>query len=49
MTIPGLTPAVLAQIKQGRPWTSKEQFEQQIGKAANAREAARLWRFLVIQ
>jgi DNA uptake protein ComE-like DNA-binding protein len=47
-TIPGLTPATLSAIKQGRPWT-KEKFEQQIGKAANAKEAARLWRFMVVQ
>jgi DNA uptake protein ComE-like DNA-binding protein len=48
-TIPGLTPALLGSIKQGRPWTSKEQFEQQIGKASNPKEAARLSRFFVIQ
>jgi len=48
-TIPGLTPALLGSIKQGRPWTSKEQFEQQIGKASTPKEASRLWRFFVIQ
>ncbi len=49
MTIPGMTSSLLGQVKQGRPWASQEQFEQQIGKAANSKEAARIWRFLVIQ
>ena len=49
LTIPGMTPAMLARIKQGRPWSSKEQFEQQISKGADPKEAARLSRFLVTQ
>ena len=49
MTIPGLTAALVGQIKQGRPWSSKEQFATSIGKATNAKEAARIWRFLVTQ
>jgi DNA uptake protein ComE-like DNA-binding protein len=49
MTIPGLTPAVVAQLKQGRPYASKEQLEQQLAKASNAKDAARIGRFLVIQ
>lgn len=44
MTIPGMTAARVAQIKQGRPWT-KASFEQKIG----APEATRLWRYFVVQ
>ena len=46
-TVPGMTAAVVGQIKQGRPWKTAEQFQQQIGKT-DAKEAARLWRFFVI-
>jgi DNA uptake protein ComE-like DNA-binding protein len=49
MTIPGVTAATVAQIKAARPVASKEQFEQKVGAAASAKEAARLWRFFVLQ
>lgn len=48
MTIPGMTTALLGQIKAGRPYASKEAFAQKMG-AANAKEAGRVWRFLVVQ
>ena len=49
MTIPGATAATVAQIKQARPVSSKEQFATQVGRTAGAKEAARLWRFFVLQ
>lgn len=47
MTIPGLTAATLARIKQGRPYASKDAFEQKMAGGSDAREAARISRFLV--
>jgi DNA uptake protein ComE-like DNA-binding protein len=49
LSIPGMTQGRLAEIKQNRPWKSKDQFDQAIGKSAGAKEAARLWRFMVIE
>ena len=49
MTIPGVTAATVAQIKQARPVSSKEQFDTKVGGTAGAKEAARLWRFFVLQ
>ena len=49
MTIPGMTPKTLGAIKQGRPWKTREQFATDVAKASNAKEAGRVWRYLVIQ
>lgn len=49
MTIPGVTAATVGQIKQARPVSSKAGFEQSVGRSAGAKEAARLWRFFVLQ
>ncbi len=49
MTIPGMTAATLAKLKQGRPYASKEAFEQAMAKGADAKEAARISRFVVFQ
>jgi DNA uptake protein ComE-like DNA-binding protein len=46
-TIPGVTAAVLGQIKQGRPYASQQEFAQKLG--GEAKEAARIGRFLVFQ
>ena len=48
MTIPGMTAKTLADLKKARPYASKAQFETEMGKAAGAKEAARLSRYLVI-
>ena len=51
MTIPGMTARMLREFKEYRPWTSKAQFDKEIGKylTQNPGELARLWRFVTIQ
>ncbi|MGD0907059.1 MAG: hypothetical protein ABSA96_05730 [Candidatus Acidiferrales bacterium] len=49
LTIPGLDTRVLLELKKSRPWKSKDQFEQEIGKAVGPKEAIRLSRYVVIQ
>jgi len=48
MTIPMLTPAILKAIKDGQPWSSADQLEAAIAKATNAKDAARIRRYLVV-
>ncbi|MEZ5319772.1 MAG: hypothetical protein R2752_20390 [Vicinamibacterales bacterium] len=48
MTIPGMTPRMLREFKEYRPWKTKEQFDREIGKYVGPAETARLWRFVVI-
>ena len=45
------TPRWIREFKEYRPWTSKEQFEREIGKyvRANPREVSRLWRYVTIK
>lgn len=45
-TIPGLGPRMLREFKEYRPWTGPEHFRREIGKYVNAKEVARLERFL---
>jgi DNA uptake protein ComE-like DNA-binding protein len=47
-TIPGVG-RMVREFKEYRPWKTKEQFEKEIGKYVNAREVARLWRYVVIE
>ena len=47
MTIPGMTAATVARLKQGRPYATKEAFEQAMARGSDAKEAARISRFLV--
>lgn len=58
MTSQSLTPEQLKELyvqrmvrefKEYRPWTTKEQFEKEIGKYVGAKEVARLWRYVVIE
>jgi DNA uptake protein ComE-like DNA-binding protein len=49
LTVPGMNPAMLQALKKSRPWKSQEQFAMEIGKTAGPKEAARLWRYFVIQ
>jgi DNA uptake protein ComE-like DNA-binding protein len=48
MSIPGVGPRMVREFKEYRPWTSKAQFDKEIGKYVDAKETARLWRFFVI-
>jgi len=49
LSIPGAGNRMVREFKEYRPWKSKEQFEKEIGKYVNAREVARLWRYVVIE
>ena len=48
LSIPGTGQRMLREFKEYRPWKTKEQFEKEIGKYVNAKEVARLWRYVVI-
>jgi DNA uptake protein ComE-like DNA-binding protein len=49
MTIPGVGKRMAHEFEEYRPWKTQAQFEKEIGKYVNAREVARLWRYVVIQ
>jgi DNA uptake protein ComE-like DNA-binding protein len=49
LSIPGAGRRMVREFKEYRPWTSKAQFEKEIGKYVDAKEVARLWRYVVIQ
>jgi len=45
-TIPGFGPRMLREFKEYRPWTSRAQFDKEIGKYVSTKEVARLAGFL---
>ena len=49
LTIPGAGPRMLKEFKEYRPWKSWAQFDKEIGKYVDAKEVARLKRYLVIE
>ena len=49
LSIPGAGPRMVREFKEYRPWKSKAQFDKEIGKYVDAKETARLWRYVVIQ
>jgi DNA uptake protein ComE-like DNA-binding protein len=49
LSIPGAGPRMVREFKEYRPWKTREQFEKEIGKYVGATEAARLWRYVVLQ
>jgi DNA uptake protein ComE-like DNA-binding protein len=49
LSIPGTGPRMVRELKEYRPWKTKEQFEKEIGKYVGATEVTRLWRYVVIQ
>lgn len=49
LTIPGLGPRMLREFKEYRPYDGIERFRREIGKYVNAREVARLERYVVIK
>ena len=49
LTIPGAGPRMLREFKEYRPWKSWWQFDKEIGKYVDAKEVARLKRYLVIE
>jgi DNA uptake protein ComE-like DNA-binding protein len=48
LTIPGVGKRMLGEFKEYRPWKTKAQFDKEIGKYVDAKETARLWRYVVI-
>ena len=48
LTIPGVGPRMVGEFKEYRPWKSWEQFDKEIGKYVDAKEVARLKRYLAI-
>ena len=49
LSIPGLGNRMLREFKEYRPYKSMEQFRKEIGKYVNAKELARLERYVTIQ
>jgi DNA uptake protein ComE-like DNA-binding protein len=49
LTIPGVGPKMVHEFKEYRPWKTQAQFEKEIGKYVDAKEVARLWRYMAIQ
>ncbi len=47
-TIPGLGPRMLREFKEYRPYRNIEQFRKEIGKYVNAKEVARLERYVTL-
>jgi radical SAM superfamily enzyme with C-terminal helix-hairpin-helix motif len=48
-TIPNLPAKMIREFNEYRPWKTKAQFDKEIGKYVDAKETARLWRFMVIK
>ena len=49
LSIPGAGHRMVREFKEYRPWTSKAQFDKEIGKYVKEKESERLWRFVVIK
>jgi DNA uptake protein ComE-like DNA-binding protein len=49
LTIPNMTPRMVHEFEEYRPYTSFEQFRREIGKYVDQKEVARLERYLVIE
>lgn len=49
LTIPGLGQKMLREFKEYRPYKNMEQFEKEIGKYVDAKEVARLQRYVMIE
>ncbi len=48
-SIPGAGARMVREFKEYRPWKTQEQFQKEIGKYVDAKEVARLWRYVVIE
>jgi DNA uptake protein ComE-like DNA-binding protein len=49
LSIPGIGRNMVREFKEYRPWKTQAQFEREIGKYVDAKEVARLWRFVAIK
>jgi len=48
LSIPGAGQRMVGEFKEYRPWKTKEQFLKEIGKYVGAKDAERMWRYVVI-
>lgn len=48
LTIPGAGRRMVREFKEYRPWKNEAQFQKEIGKYVDAKEVARLWRYVTI-
>jgi DNA uptake protein ComE-like DNA-binding protein len=48
LTIPGVGPRMLRELKEYRPWKSRAHFDKEIGKYVDQKEVARLARYVVL-
>lgn len=48
LSIPGAGQRMVREFKEYRPWKSKEHFVKEIGKYVGAKDAERMWRYVVI-
>jgi DNA uptake protein ComE-like DNA-binding protein len=48
LSVPGAGQRMVREFKEYRPWKTKEQFIKEIGKYVGAKEAERMWRYVVI-
>ena len=48
LSIPGAGQRMVREFKEYRPWKTKVQFIKEIGKYVGAKEAERMWRYVVI-
>ena len=48
LSIPGAGQRMVREFNEYRPWTTKAQFDREIGKYVDQKEVARLWRYVVI-
>ena len=48
LSIPGAGQRMVREFKEYRPWKTKEQFLKEIGKYVGAKDAERMWRYVVI-
>jgi DNA uptake protein ComE-like DNA-binding protein len=48
LSIPNAGARMVREFKEYRPWKTREQFMKEIGKYVGAKEAERLWRYVVI-
>ena len=49
LTIPGVGARMVREFKEYRPWKGAEHFRKEIGKYVNAKEVARLERYVIFQ
>jgi DNA uptake protein ComE-like DNA-binding protein len=49
LSIPNAGPRMVREFKEYRPWKTQAQFMREIGKYVGEKEAARLWRYVVIE